>query len=406
MSRRGNAGRETPRDKHIELWQEFSITLRTPDYRLAKAQDFGVFTTRALLITAVFVLLNIAWDYAIDPVHAHQAIGHRLFQSAAVLVWAMATWYHVHSWPTRLATVLVPLVVQASFIEVLSLLDNGNAFGIGGFLYFFIFVPFLLLAQSLRLSLLVLALITVFPLFAPVLGFSADLDREIYLAYMLISFPPVLALRVFFEYLYWSLYRYRRQIELQASTDGMTRLLNRRHFLAEGTSLLADPRHRSQTASLLFIDIDRFKAINDTYGHRIGDIAIDHLAELMRQCARNGDLIARYGGEEFLVLLPATEQELAKQVAQRLRRTVANTALNVPETGVPDLELTISVGVASNNPLNGKPHDIDVLIHNADLAVYAAKRGGRNRVVRFGRDMDTKDQRDSHAGDAPSSTGG
>jgi len=170
--------------------------------------------------------------------------------------------------------------------------------------------------------------------------------------------------------------------------------------------LLADSRHRNRTASLLFIDIDRFKAINDTYGHRIGDIAIDHLAEIMRQCARSDDLVARYGGEEFLVLLPATEQELAKEVAQRLRRTVANTALNVPKTGVPDLELTISVGVASNNPLNGKPHDIDVLIHNADLAVYAAKRGGRNRVVRFERDMNTKDQRNSHDDGAPFSTGG
>ena len=296
-------------------------------------------------------------------------------------------------------------MVQVSFIEVLSLLDNGNAFGIGGFLYFFIFVPFLLLAQSLRLSLLVLALITVFPLFAPTFGVSADLDREIYLAYMLISFPPVVALRIFFEYLYWGLYRYRRQIEHHANTDGMTRLLNRRRFLLEGTKLLADARHRNQTASLVFIDIDHFKTINDTYGHHIGDIAIDHLAEIMRQCARSGDLVARYGGEEFMVLLPSTELGLAKEVAQRLRRTVASTPLNVPETDVPDLELTISAGVASNNPQDGKPHDIDVLIHNADLAVYAAKRGGRNRVVRFERDMNTQDQHDSRADGTPSSAG-
>lgn len=408
MSRQGKHGPERPQDNHTELWQlwrEFAITLRTPDYRLAKAQDFGVFTTGALLITAVFVLLNIAWDYAIDPVNAHQAIGHRLFQSAAVLVWAIATWCHVHSWPARLATILVPLMVQVSFIEVLSLLDNGNAFGIGGFLYFFIFVPFLLLAQSLRLSLLVLALITVFPLFAPTFGVSADLDREIYLAYMLISFPPVVALRIFFEYLYWGLYRYRRQIEHHANTDGMTRLLNRRRFLLEGTKLLADARHRNQTASLVFIDIDHFKTVNDTYGHHIGDIAIDHLAEIMRQCARSGDLVARYGGEEFMVLLPSTELGLAKEVAQRLRRTVASTPLNVPETDVPDLELTISAGVASNNPQDGKPHDIDVLIHNADLAVYAAKRGGRNRVVRFERDMNTRDQHDSRADGTPSSAG-
>lgn len=385
MSRRGNAGTRTFGERNA-LWSEFLRTQRTPEYRSAKARDFGTFTVWALLITAVFVLFTIMWDYAIDAAHAHQAIGHRLFQSAVLLGWALASRHHVHAWPARLATLLVPLLIEVSFIEVLALLDRGNAYGIGGFLYFFIFVPFLLLAQSLRLSVLALTAITVFPLIAPELGMTTGLDRGVYMAYMLISFPPVVVLRIFSEYLYWNLYRYRHQMERQALTDGMTRLANRRHFLGEGMRLLAHLYRQQRPASLLFIDIDHFKAINDTYGHRIGDIAIDHMAGQLRHQARDGDLVARYGGEEFLVLLPDTEPEQAERIAERIRQIVAVTPLPVPDDNIPDLDLTVSIGVASYDPLSDTPPDIDVLIHDADLAVYAAKHHGRNRVVHVQRD--------------------
>ncbi|WP_162500885.1 GGDEF domain-containing protein [Modicisalibacter coralii] len=380
--RRGDAKPGKGYGAHAGRWAEFLQAQHTSEYRAAKAEDFTHFTVRALVITAAFVLFSSLWDHAIDATHAPQVIGLRLLLGAAVLVWALIIRHRAHGWPARLATIAVPLLVEAGFITILARLDGGNAYGIGGFLYFFIFVPFLLLVQSLRLSILVLTAITVFPLIAPLLGISADLDHGIYLAYMLISFPPVVALRLFCEYLYWNLYRYRCQIEQQALTDGMTHLANRRHFLGEGMRLLAHQRRQQRPASLLFIDIDHFKTINDTYGHRIGDIAIDHLAEQLRRQAREGDLIARYGGEEFLVLLPDTAPVQAERIAERIRQGVAATPLFVPDGGVPALDLTISIGVAGYDPRSEVPPDIDVLIHDADQAVYAAKRRGRNRVAR------------------------
>lgn len=359
---------------------EFLRALHAQAYLAAKARDFGSFTFWALLVTAIFVLFTIVWDYAVDPVNAPSAIGYRILMSVAVLLWALASLRHVHSLASRMAALLVPLVVEASFIEVLSRLDQGALYGVGGFLYFFIFVPFLLLAQSFALSVAVLAAIVLFPVLAASLGLSAGIEWRVYNAYMLISFLPIVAIRLFFEYQHWHLLCYRQQMERQALTDGLTRLPNRRHFLAEGVAHLDRHRRTGEPISLLFIDIDHFKAINDTHGHRIGDLAIDHVGCVLSTLSRDSDLLARYGGEEFLVLLPHTEPAQAKAIAERMRQAVSTAPMKVPEADV-ELALTVSIGIAGYDPSHDDTQDIDGLINEADLAVYAAKRYGRNRVV-------------------------
>lgn len=361
------------------------------DYRRAKARDYTRFTVGSLCLTALFVLCNISWDFALDADHAGDAIGHRVAEAGAVLAWALATRHGIHSRWSRTATLAVPLFVEASFLDVLSLFEHGRAYGMGGFLYFFIFMPFLLLGQSLRLSTLVLSAITLFPLLVAWLGGYDDFDRRVYLAYMLVSLPPVLALRGFVESLYWRLYRYRCRMEHQAVTDSLTGLANRRHFLHEGLRSLRRHHRHKQPASLLFIDIDHFKRINDTFGHRAGDRAIAKVAARLQQGRRPGDLLARYGGEEFVLLLPATSPAQAVDVAERIRATIAATPLRLPDAAVPPLPLTASIGVASCLPTEDRAVDIDRLIHDADLAAYTAKRQGRNRVV-------------LHPGDTPDET--
>ncbi|KXS39852.1 GGDEF domain-containing protein [Modicisalibacter tunisiensis] len=351
------------------------------DYRRAKARDYTRFTVGSLGLTAVFVLCTIGWDFALDADHAGDAIGHRLTEAGAVLLWALATHHGLHSGRSRVATLAVPLFVEASFLDVLSLFEHGRAYGMGGFLYFFIFVPFLLLGQSLRLSILVLSAITLFPLPVAWLGGYDDFDRRVYLAYMLVSLAPVLALRGFVEYLYWQLYRYRCRMEHQAVTDALSGLANRRHFLHEGLRRLRRHRRHGQPVSLLFIDIDHFKRINDTFGHRAGDTAIARVAERLQQCRRPGDLLARYGGEEFVLLLPGTASTQASQVAEHIRATIAATPLRLPDATIPPLNLTASIGVAGYRATESRAVDIDRLIHDADLAAYNAKRQGRNRVV-------------------------
>ena len=158
-----------------------------------------------------------------------------------------------------------------------------------------------------------------------------------------------------------------------ATTDPLTGTFNRRHFM----DLMVREQRRADrygTAySVLMIDIDHFKHINDTYGHQVGDQAIQAMAEACKRLMRPTDIVARYGGEEFIISLTHTEANGAIKVAERLRQAVAEIALQT-EHGT--LQFTISIGVSAY----AKPSRLEQIIGAADEALYAAKRGGRNRV--------------------------
>jgi diguanylate cyclase (GGDEF)-like protein len=128
--------------------------------------------------------------------------------------------------------------------------------------------------------------------------------------------------------------------------------------------------------SALMLDIDHFKKVNDTYGHKIGDLVLQKLSEVCRKTLRDIDVIGRWGGEEFAILLPGSDGKQAREVAERLRQRIAEAKVQL-ERGLP-LRITVSIGVA---PLAGKDANIEVLLNEADQALYAAKRAGRNKVI-------------------------
>jgi diguanylate cyclase (GGDEF)-like protein len=128
------------------------------------------------------------------------------------------------------------------------------------------------------------------------------------------------------------------------------------------------------------LDIDRFKQINDTYGHTNGDEAIRFLARSVRNTVRSVDVIARFGGDEFVILLPETTIAHAAQIAERLRSLVAGNVLAVNEA---QIRLSLSLGVAGASS-GAEVEKIDVLLDRADLALYAAKQAGRNQVQVYG----------------------
>jgi diguanylate cyclase (GGDEF)-like protein len=123
------------------------------------------------------------------------------------------------------------------------------------------------------------------------------------------------------------------------------------------------------------LDVDEFKQINDTRGHRAGDLTLRHLSRMLNETLRNIDLCGRLGGEEFAVLLPETDAPAAMETAERLRAAIANAAV-VPEDG-PPIRYTVSIGVTAVGP---EDSNIDTLLAQADYGLYAAKRSGRNRV--------------------------
>jgi diguanylate cyclase (GGDEF)-like protein len=163
--------------------------------------------------------------------------------------------------------------------------------------------------------------------------------------------------------------------EEDARTDVLTRLANRRAFFEQGKNIHLLARRYDRHYSLIVLDIDHFKDINDIYGHAIGDNALVALAEKIRENTRESDVSARIGGEEFAIVIPETTSETVIKLAERLLKSVA--ALQVPVPGG-HLSFTVSIGVAQLLP----EHDSleEVLLH-ADEAMYAAKNAGRNQIV-------------------------
>ena len=165
----------------------------------------------------------------------------------------------------------------------------------------------------------------------------------------------------------------REQAEL-AKRDYLTGLYNRRHIYDIGAQLFNQGRRYGHRLSALVVDVDRFKVVNDNYGHAIGDETLVALARRMSKKLRNVDLLGRMGGEEFIVLMPETDGVGALKVAERIRAEING---NPIQTSGPTLRLTVSQGLASQS--NRVP-DLDALIKKADSALYTSKREGRNRI--------------------------
>ncbi|MHB8059333.1 MAG: diguanylate cyclase [Gaiellaceae bacterium] len=166
-------------------------------------------------------------------------------------------------------------------------------------------------------------------------------------------------------------------LEAEVRVDPKTGLYNARYFGAVFTEVLERARRRHQPLALLMVDLDLLREVNNTYGHLAGDGVIRGVAEVFRASLRIEDVPARFGGEEFSVLLPETPLEDALEIAERIRRTVAE-KLFLVETVPEAIRATVSIGVSSF-PSDGMTQT--ELVHNADLAVYRAKLQGRNRVV-------------------------
>ncbi len=162
-----------------------------------------------------------------------------------------------------------------------------------------------------------------------------------------------------------------------ALRDGLTRLFNKRYLMDRLDSELKFAQRHETALSLLMIDIDHFKKINDSHGHLAGDAVLAQLAAVLTRAVRNEDVVARFGGEEFAIILRAIALDPATSMADRLRRLVEKTAT---EYGGTRLEATVSIGVAGFPATAAKT--VTDLIEAADKALYRAKHAGRNRVMK------------------------
>lgn len=171
---------------------------------------------------------------------------------------------------------------------------------------------------------------------------------------------------------------FQQSLEM-AVTDELTGLYNRRYLASHLSAMFDRAFWTGRPLSVMVLDLDHFKSVNDTHGHDVGDRVIREFAERVRNSVRGIDLACRYGGEEFLIAMPDTEKEAARIVAERLRLEVAGHKLLI-NSGRDELKVTVSIGIASTED-GSKDDTPQRLIKRADEALYAAKSGGRNRVV-------------------------
>lgn len=166
-----------------------------------------------------------------------------------------------------------------------------------------------------------------------------------------------------------------KKLHAMAMTDALTGLINRRNFTLHAQHIFTGSMAKKSPLALLFVDIDDFKRVNDTYGHAFGDIVLIRFANLLKNCLRTVDISCRYGGEEFVILLPRTTLKMAKVISHRIMRQTGE--LRFDEQ--PGFTFSVSIGLVAVPPHTGK--NMDDCLGQADCAMYEAKKAGKNRVT-------------------------
>lgn len=168
-----------------------------------------------------------------------------------------------------------------------------------------------------------------------------------------------------------------KKLETMAMTDELTGLFNRRNFTQKGLDEFQRARRYNLPLSMMMLDVDKFKSINDTYGHQAGDYVLKNFASLIMNNIRDVDICGRLGGEEFGLILPNTDSDYSLTLAERLRKAIEHYPFEINGKAV---SITISIGVASfvENSVS-----FDQMLNNADSAMYWAKNNGRNRVALY-----------------------
>jgi len=352
----------------------FDFVFESESLKNKKLEDHRSFCAAMFFISGFFGAALWIWDYVTDPVGSLNTIGLRFGYLFLILV-AVAFKYVKHRRLLASVSLAAILLAEGLFVAILNRLDTGMTYGIGGFMIF-VFIPLLLLQGfSLFFNLVQAVMVAGTPHILAVMGYVPGFQHDHYA----VLIWPTVALMMLIYFASAHNYRKRRDFELAlehvSHTDPLTGLNNRRYFeplLRQEIARCSRLKHR---VSLMILDIDHFKKINDTYGHPTGDLVICLLAEICRKTSREIDVIARLGGEEFAIMLPETSATDAAEVADRIRAVVEKTT--VKSLGDVEFCFTVSIGVAEQ--LSGDPSE-GGLVGRADEALYQAKESGRNRV--------------------------
>jgi len=237
------------------------------------------------------------------------------------------------------------------------------------------FNSIIILTVLAALSSLAVTLVAVILLNHRGLGLQTDIA-----AYLAVGVALVVTLPFawFLVDLLLRLHRDEQEMRRLASFDSLTGLLSRHAFFDNANNYVSLAKREKKSFSVLIIDLDHFKLINDRYGHPAGDAVLKLFADVVNSVARRSDIIGRLGGEEFAVVLPSTRSSEALEFAERLHHAINQAVLKFNGSAI---LYSVSIGLAEFDKASGE--DIDDLLARADLALYKAKQGGRNQTAAF-----------------------
>lgn len=348
-----------------------------------KMHDHSHLSVAMFLMSALLGSGEWIWDYITDPIGARHTIGLRLL-FLLLLTYPFIFRFLKSRRIIEFVAVGSGLMAAVILVEIMNRLQNGMAHGIPVFMYL-LFLPLVMFQSfSLRVNLLSTALYAAAPQLLGFIGFAKNFPHDQYIA---VIWPAAIVLMLT-HYIFAKNYRIRYELqmalELASNTDSMTGVSNRRYFMPILQQEMQRGLRFNHPCSLMILDIDHFKAINDTHGHLTGDLVIRKVADICSSVARQLDVVARIGGEEFAVLIIDATLPNALGVAERIRATIAEARIT-SLAGI-EFSFTVSIGVAEQ-PLEDVPEER--LIHLADVALYQAKTAGRNCVVGSAPPMNT-----------------
>ncbi len=347
------------------------------EYRQERFAEYRAFSMRVGLAGALLTIGLWLRDYADDPAGAQRTFEIRFLMAAAVLVYVAALWRGVRRELALLAGYAAIVVIEFVVLLIWERLAGGYRAGFPGYMYIYLLTPLMVMPFTLTEVLPVLVLIGLVPNAQAALGIAPGFPL---LAFNVLVWPAcaIVAFSLYeFDRVIRRLFVAQRQVMEQAVKDPLTGLGNRRYFEERAKAALSRIRRRTRPLSLLMIDIDNFKSINDHHGHPAGDEVLRALSATLAASLRAGDVCGRLGGEEFAVVLPDEDREGAAASAERLRATVEQLGVEA-QAARGRIGFTISIGV-STLPQDG--YTLDELLRHADERLYLAKEGGRNRVV-------------------------
>lgn len=346
------------------------------DYLQHKYDDHRQFS---IVISAFLALLWASlwqWDSVVDPIGAEHTLGLRLLYLAAMFISLALYIVRKHSPWITIFTVTGMLVAELNFVLILNHLNTGMVYGLAGFMYVMFIAVLTLQSFSLIANIAYTLLAAALPHIAALIGVSHLFQHDQYAALIWPAAMLTILAQIVQSHHYLIRYRLEHKLRQLSITDPMTGAKNRRYFIPYVAKEISKARRAENPLSLLMLDIDHFKAVNDRYGHPTGDIVICNLVDICQQTIRQTDEVARLGGEEFAVLLLNSTEQDALKIAEKIRKTVEEHMVTSLEQQT--FKFTVSIGLTELNNSDQHEHDF---ISRADKALYRAKETGRNKVV-------------------------